>query len=127
VAPMVVWHSPCESRTLPGTQHEKPRSSSGVFYYLKFPARRFLQFCTRHCPNNSPSLRVQFDDFLFLSSDPYLAKVVMPWLFPPLIITIAATGDDKRHGIHRLSLSRARSCVCWGSTIWRCLSYLACC
>ncbi len=33
---MVVWHSPCESRTLPGTQHEKPRSMSGVFYCLKF-------------------------------------------------------------------------------------------
>ncbi|MEG0174308.1 MAG: hypothetical protein RR721_12165, partial [Aeromonas sp.] len=30
-APMVVWHSPCESRTLPGTQLEEARSSERAF------------------------------------------------------------------------------------------------
>src|SRR6185437_11559549 len=29
---MVVWHSPCKSRTLPGASNENPRRKTGVFF-----------------------------------------------------------------------------------------------
>ncbi|MCX0422917.1 hypothetical protein ODY53_11080, partial [Aeromonas veronii] len=36
VAPMVVWHSPCESRTLSGTYLEEASHSGGLFAFLQF-------------------------------------------------------------------------------------------
>jgi hypothetical protein len=29
---MIVWEIPCESRSLPGIKHKKPRPKAGVFY-----------------------------------------------------------------------------------------------
>src|SRR6185437_1252074 len=46
---MVVWHSPCKSRTLPGASNENPRRKTGVFYLLHclWPAQSNR---AAHCP-----------------------------------------------------------------------------
>src|SRR5690348_7036986 len=31
---MVVWHSPCKSRTLPGASSQNPRRKTGVFIFV---------------------------------------------------------------------------------------------
>src|SRR5690348_5785165 len=33
---MVVWHSPCKSRTLPGASNQKPPSKDGGFHFCSF-------------------------------------------------------------------------------------------
>ncbi|WP_219927921.1 hypothetical protein, partial [Aeromonas sp. HMWF014] len=49
VAPMVVWHSPCESRTLSGSYLEEASHSGGLFAFVR----------SRICLGSAPGILVK--------------------------------------------------------------------